>query len=191
MEYISGPNLEDFLVKHDRLPLAQVSPIVRDVASALDYAHRHGLIHRDVKPSNVMLDPTMPAESRNIVYRAVIADFGPAHILGESTRISRSGVLGTLSYIAPEQIQSPDSVDGRADVYALAITTYQMLTGELPFRYHSPGALLIAHLTQPPPDPRDLVPDLPDNAVKALQRALSKEREDRYPTAGEFARALG
>jgi hypothetical protein len=190
MEYISGPNLGDFLERHGRLPLVQARLIIREVASALDYAHQHGLIHRDVKPSNVLLDPTVSADSRDIVYRSVITDFGLARVLGESTRLSQSGVVGTFSYIAPEQIQSPADVDGRADVYALGVTAYQLLTGELPFKHNTPGALLIAHLTQPPPDPRHLVPDLPENVAQALQRALAKSPEERYPTAGEFANAI-
>ncbi len=190
MEYISGPNLGGFLEQHGRLPLAQACPIIREVAGALDYAHQHGLVHRDVKPSNIMLDPTVSADSREIIYRPVITDFGLARVLDESTRLSQSGVVGTFSYIAPEQIQSPADVDGRADVYALGVTAYQMLTGKLPFTHNHPGALLIAHLTQPPPDPRDLVPDLPEHVAQALQRALAKKPEDRYPTAGEFANAL-
>jgi serine/threonine-protein kinase len=191
MQYIAGPNLGQFLDGHGRLPLTQACRIIQDVANALDYVHRRGLVHRDVKASNVMLDPIVANEARDLEYRAMIMDFGLAKILDESARLSHSGVVGTFGYIAPEQIQSPGRVDGRADVYALGVVAYQMLTGQLPFVQRNPGALLMAHLTQPPPDPRERVPDLPRHVTEALQLALAKRPEDRYPTAGALAEALG
>ena len=119
-------------------------------------------------------------------------DFGIAKIVGGHTAMTRTGgMLGTFDYIAPEQIQASTNVDGRADVYAFGIMAYQMLTGELPFQHNNPGALLIAHMTQPPPDPRELAPELPDDAAQAIRRALAKSPEERYRTAGEFAAALG
>jgi hypothetical protein len=191
MEFISGPDLDSFLRERGPLPLGQALAIIQDIANALDYAHRKGLVHRDVKPSNVMLRPDPVSVSRQIPYQAVLTDFGLARALGESTRLTQTGdILGTLSYIAPEQVQAADDVNGRADIYALGIMAYQMLTGNLPFRQETPGALLIAHLTQPPPDPRDFVYDLLDQVACALQRALAKGPEQRYATAGEFARAL-
>jgi tRNA A-37 threonylcarbamoyl transferase component Bud32 len=191
MQYVAGPNLGQFLVRQGRLPLVQARRIIRDVAAALDYAHQQAVIHRDVKSSNVMLDPVGTAGARGIAYRGMITDFGLARIVDESTRLTHSGVVGTFSYVAPEQIQSPENVDGRADVYGLGVVAYQMLTGELPFKQRNPGALLIAHLTQPPPDRCDLVPDLPPRVGCAVQRALSKSPKDRYPTAGQLAQALG
>ena len=139
----------------------------------------------------IMLRPDSAAVMRQIPYQAVLTDFGLARAPGESKRLTKTGdIVGTLSYIAPEQVQAAGDVSGRADIYALGIMVYQMLTGNLPFRQENPGALLIAHLTQPPPDPRDFVPDLPDRVVCALERALAKEPEQRYATSEDFARAL-
>jgi serine/threonine-protein kinase len=100
-------------------------------------------------------------------------------------------MLGTFDYVAPEQIQESSRVDGRADIYALGVMVYQMLTGELPFKHSNPGALLIAHLTQPAPDACDTLPDLPRHISLAIQRAMAKKPEDRFATATEFARNLG
>jgi len=184
MEYIDGQDLSAYLKTHKRVALAAALPLLRDIASALDYAHAQGLVHRDIKPSNVML------ESQNGGSRAVLTDFGIARILGAHTRITRSGIIGTLDYIAPEQIQEAKDIDGRVDVYALGIMVYQMLTGEVPFKQQNAGALLIAHLTQPAPDPRDILPDLPREAAHAIRKALAKQPGERYATAGEFINAM-
>jgi serine/threonine-protein kinase len=120
----------------------------------------------------------------------VLTDFGIAKILGGHTAMTRTGMLGTFDYIAPEQIQASADVDRRADVYAFGVLTYEMLTGELPFGHSNVGALLLAHLNQPPPDPRDLVPDLTSDAAHAIRRAMAKSPADRFATAGEFAAAL-
>ncbi|MFN8372011.1 MAG: serine/threonine-protein kinase [Anaerolineae bacterium] len=181
MEFIAGKDLGEHLKVQPRFPLTQALPILRDIASALDYAHLQSLVHRDIKPSNVMLDTA----------RAVLTDFGIARMVDGKTAMTRSGVLGTLDYMSPEQIQEVRDIDGRVDVYALGIVAYQMLTGELPFKHQNPGALLIAHLTQPAPDPRDLVPDLPREAAHAIRKALAKQPNERYATAGEFVAALG
>lgn len=188
MEYLQGKDLGDALQEFGRLPFAQALPILRDVAAALDYAHARGVIHRDVKPSNVMLNFSQSLP--NVVDRAVLMDFGIAKIAGAYTALTRSGFVGTLAYIAPEQIQAPSEVDGRADLYALGVVAYQMLTGALPFSHENPGALLLAHLTQPPPDPREHCPDTSSQTARALQCALAKDREQRFQTAGEFIRAL-
>jgi serine/threonine-protein kinase len=101
--------------------------------------------------------------------------------------MTRTGfMLGTFDYIAPEQIQESSTVDGRADIYSFGVMVYQLLTGELPFKHVNPGALLIAHLNQPPPDPRDIMPDIPEHTAKALQRAMAKKPEERFATAIEF-----
>jgi serine/threonine-protein kinase len=184
MEFLSGSDLNYLLKQQKQIALPEIISLLRGVANALDYAHKQGLVHRDIKPSNVMLDPsTTPA-------RAVLTDFGIAKITNANTRITSTGVLGTFDYIAPEQIQASAEVDGRADVYALGVMIYQMLTGHLPFERPNPGALLLAHLTAPPPDARELVSDLPRHAAYALQRAMAKKPADRYPSAGAFISAL-
>ena len=184
MEYLTGPDLSSLLKQKGQLLLPDVVGMLRGVADGLDYAHEHGLVHRDVKPSNVMLDSTTaPA-------RAVLTDFGIAKISDAHTRLTATGVLGTFDYIAPEQIQASADVDGRADIYALGIMTYQLLTGHLPFERPNTGALLLAHLTAPPPDARELIRDLPRHAAYALQRSMAKKPMERYSTANQFIDAL-
>jgi serine/threonine-protein kinase len=185
MEYLSGPDLSAFLKQEKSISLAQTIEMLRGIADGLDYAHRQGLVHRDIKPSNLMIDQTATTISR-----AVLTDFGIAKITDAHTRITASGVLGTFDYIAPEQIQASADVDGRADIYALGVMTYQLLTGHLPFERPNTGALLLAHLTVPPPDAREMVRDLPRHAAYALQRAMAKKPADRYATATEFIDAL-
>jgi len=184
MEFLTGPDLRNLLKAQQRIEFSESLLLLRDIASALDYAHQRGLVHRDIKPSNVMLDSTtQPA-------RAVLTDFGIAKITGANTRITASGVLGTFDYIAPEQIQSSGEVDGRADIYALGVMTYQMLTGHVPFERSNTGALLLAHLTAPPPDARELVTELPRQTARSIQRAMAKKPAERFETAVEFVTAL-
>lgn len=192
MEYLGGKDLGAYLREKGKLALAEALPLIRQIASALDYAHAQGLVHRDIKPSNVMLDSVETRHAASLPqYRAVLTDFGIAKIVGGHTAMTRTGMLGTFDYIAPEQIQASADVDRRADVYAFGVLTYEMLTGELPFKHNNVGALLLAHLNQPPPDPREFVPDLSSDAAHAIRRAMAKSPEERFATAGEFAAALG
>ena len=192
MEYIAGNDLGHYLAQQGRLPLAEALPLLKGIADALDYAHTQGLVHRDIKPANILLDPDGAGpKSSPIECRAVLTDFGIAKILGGVTRYTQTGgVLGTFDYIAPEQIQGAADVDGRADVYAFGVVAYHILTGALPFQQRNPGALLIAHMMQPAPDPRDLVPDLSSDVAHAIQRAMAKKPEERFATAGEFINVL-
>jgi hypothetical protein len=181
MEYIVGVDLSQHLKTCGRLPLDEVQRIIRDIASALDHAHAHQVVHRDVKPSNILLR----AENG----QAVLMDFGIAKFLDTQSDLTHSAVMGTLDYASPEQIMNMGSIDGRADVYALGVMTYQLLTGKAPFT-GSIGELVFAHLQQPAPDPRVLLPDLPTSAALAVRRAMAKDPQDRYASAGAFTKAF-
>jgi tRNA A-37 threonylcarbamoyl transferase component Bud32 len=190
MEYLTGETLSSILKSRGHLSLDESLPLLRDLASALDYAHAQGIVHRDIKASNIFIEPiTTPANGHT--HRAVLMDFGIAKILNAQTSVTHPGdIMGSFDYIAPEQIQETSTVDGRADIYAFGVMVYQMLTGELPFKRNNLSALMMAHLHQPPPDPCMIVSDLPENTCAALQRAMAKKPEERFTTASEFASAL-
>jgi hypothetical protein len=192
MEYISGQTLAQFLQQAGVLALDQALPLMRDLSSALDYAHAQRLVHRDIKPSNVMLDPVTAKQSNSLGLRAILTDFGIAKLLrNDNEGGPRTDELtGTLDYIAPEQIRSSSELDGRADIYALGVMFYQILTGHLPFTSDNPATLLMAHLQDAPPDPREFNPALPHYVARALLRALAKTPADRYTTAGELVNDL-
>lgn len=184
MELLSGPDLNYLLKREKQFSLPKTVNLLRGVASALDYAHQKGLVHRDIKPSNVMID------SSTIPSRSVLTDFGIAKISDAHTRITNTGMLGTFDYMSPEQIQASAKVDSRADVYALGVMTYQMLTGSLPFERPNTGAVLLAHLNAPPPDAREKLRELPRHAAYAIQQAMAKDPASRFATAGEFIATL-
>lgn len=185
MEMLSGPDLSRLLKQEKRINLPNTVSMLRGIADALDHAHQNGLVHRDIKPSNVMLD------SSTIPSRSVLTDFGIAKMVDAHTRITNTaGMLGTFDYMAPEQIQASADVGGHADIYALGVMTYQMLTGRLPFERPDTGAILLAHLNAPPPDARELVSELPRSTARAIQKAMAKEVKDRFGSAKEFISAL-
>lgn len=195
MEYIAGSDLSHLLRDSGPLPLHPATALLRDIANALDYAHAQGLVHRDIKPSNVMLETTMNDRGRMTAtnppsFRAVLTDFGIAKIVGGGTGTTKTAMVGTLDYMAPEQIRASGEVDARADVYAFGVMAYQMVTGHLPFSGDNPGAVLMAHLQQPAPDPRLARPDLPAALADAILRALSKDPDERYRRAGEMVKAM-
>jgi serine/threonine-protein kinase len=190
MEYIEGQDLGDLLRERGRLPLHEALPLLQEIASALDYAHHHGVVHRDIKPSNVMVAQES-ASGAGRSYRAVLMDFGLAKLYAALTQLTETErILGTLGYIAPEQIKGASEVDRRADLYSFGVMTYEILTGQLPFKHNNPGALVMAHLVQVPPDPRELVPDLPREVAEAIMRAMAKDPDARYATVGEFVHRL-
>jgi hypothetical protein len=187
MEFISGKDLAHLIAEAAPLPLDLTRSLAGDVAAALDYAHFQDLVHRDVKPSNVLLQISDVTPRP----RAILTDFGIAKILGGDTGATKTGLMmGTLNYMAPEQIRSSGHVDGRADIYSLGVVVYQMLTGHLPYQADNPGAMMLAHLQQPPTDPLTYVSNLPAPTVDALLKALTKDPEDRFATAGEFIQML-
>src|SRR5215813_9601316 len=123
-------------------------------------------------------------------WEGVLMDFGIAKIREAQTGLTGTGAIGTIDYMAPEQIMSAREVDRRADIYALGVMVYEMLTGEKPFK-GSAAQIMFAHLQQPPPDPRDANDDLPREIARVVMKAMAKKPDDRFATAGEFAAALG
>lgn len=155
MELIDGLTLSERMKQSPALSRQEAIALIRDIAAGLDAAHAAGVIHRDVKPSNVLLRPTVEG------VQAVLTDFGIAKLAQDATSsLARSNLVGTLDYIAPEQIIASRAVDHRADIYALGMIAYQLLVGQHPFVGMPAAGLLFAHLHQPPPEPRDLRPDL-------------------------------
>jgi hypothetical protein len=190
MEYVAGQELADYIEQVRCLPLDATRLLLEDVAAALDYAHGQGLVHRDVKPSNVMLQKMTTSATSQRPFRAVLMDFGIAKVITEGTGVTQTGMIGTLAYIAPEQIIAAKRVDRRADIYALGVMAYEMLTGQLPFEGENPAMMVMGHLQSPPPDPREIMPSVSENAAYAILRALSKDPEDRFDSAGEFVKLL-
>jgi len=188
MEYISGLNLKDYIKQHAPLPLSAVVSIAQDIAEALDYAHSYDVIHRDVKPSNVMLR-TWKRHGQQ-AYQATLMDFGVARMIGGNTDLTGENAVGTIDYIAPEQITSSSTVTPAADLYAFAVMVYEMLTGELPFQAETAAALLFERISQEPPDPRQLRPSIPEHIANALRRALLKDPQARYADMASFMHAL-
>jgi eukaryotic-like serine/threonine-protein kinase len=185
MEFVQGRDLGDVLKENGTLPLAEIQPFLRDFAGALDYAHERGLVHRDIKPSNIMVRLKPDRSS----YEVVLMDFGVAKLQDAQTELTGTGAIGTIDYMAPEQIMAAKAVDHRADIYALGIVLYEMLTGECPFK-GTPGQVLFAHLQQPAPDPRTVKPDIPVSIAEAVLRALDKNPDARFQTASAMAAAL-
>lgn len=184
MDYLEGRDLSSWLKEYGTVSLAMAQDIMRDLSSALDYAHAKGFIHRDIKPSNIMLVPNRDNET----YRTVLMDFGITKIKDANT-LTGTGAVGTIDYMAPEQIMDAKTVDHRADIYALGIVLYEMIVGKRPFT-GGPGQVLFAHLQQPAPDPRDTMPDLPRPIARTIMKALEKSPDDRFDSAVELMQAF-
>ena len=183
MALVTGGTLGTLLAHEPRQPVAEVRRIAREVADALAFAHGRGVIHRDVKPDNVLLDRETG--------RVTVTDFGIAQAIEAGARLTLTGIaVGTPAYMSPEQATGEREVDGRSDVYSLGCVAYQMLTGRTPFTAGNSMALLVKHCTERPLPITELRPDAPPALCAAIERAMAKAPEDRWPTAAAFRDAL-
>ncbi|HYF66349.1 MAG TPA: serine/threonine-protein kinase, partial [Herpetosiphonaceae bacterium] len=182
MEYVDGTTLDARTRQYrdggQRMPIAEAVALLRPICAALDYAHRRGVIHRDVKPANILIDRQG---------RAVLADFGLALLTDSGTR---GEIFGTPHYMAPEQAISSANVAPQSDLYAVGVMLYELLTGRLPFDDPDPLAVAMQQMTEPPPPPRQIAPDLPPEVEGVILRALAKEPAGRYRTGADLMAAL-
>ena len=183
MPYVPGESLRHRLTREQKLPVTDAARILAEIADALAYAHSQGVLHRDIKPENILLEGS----------HAVLTDFGVARALvaAGSGRMTDTGVVvGTPAYMSPEQAAGERHVDARADVYALGVVGYEMLSGALPFEGATARAMIAAQLTAAPKPLRTVRADVPPDVAVAIDRALAKEPEQRFPGAAEFRDAV-
>jgi serine/threonine-protein kinase len=183
MPFIEGESLRDRLTREGRLPTAEALRLGREVAEALEHAHRHGIVHRDIKPENILLWSG----------HAVVADFGIARAIDAAGggRITEAGApVGSPMYMSPEQAESDPEVDGRSDVYSLGCVLYEALTGRAPFSGPTVLAIVVSRLLDTPPTLRAVEPGLPEGCETVIAHAMARERDQRFSSAADFAAAL-
>ncbi|HEX5634573.1 MAG TPA: serine/threonine-protein kinase [Gemmatimonadales bacterium] len=181
MGFVDGGNLAEHLRDRGRLSPAEAVRVLREAAWALAYAHARGVVHRDVKPENVMLE--------RATGRVLLTDFGIARDERVTPLTEHGRVMGSVHYMSPEQSVG-EPVDGRSDLYALGVIGFQALAGRLPFTAEAPGAVLVMHATRPAPPVRDAAPDVPPALARVIDRCLAKAPADRYATGEALADAL-
>ncbi len=185
MAYIKGDNLGVRLQQHGPIAPVEVRRILREVADALAYAHHRNVIHRDIKPDNIIIDEETG--------RAMVTDFGIARALTDSgdSRLTATGMaIGTPAYMSPEQSAGDSAIDGRSDLYSLGVVGYQMLCGQPPFVANNTPSMLVKHLSEKPIPVDERWPDLPPDLSRAVMMCLEKDPADRFPSAAAFAVAL-
>jgi len=182
MPFFTGGTLRSRIRRHGGLPLEEVCRDLRDIASALDYIHSQGIIHRDIKASNVLIG----ADGR-----CYLSDFGIARRTADATQLTSTGnVLGTVDYVAPELFETNRKADALSDLYSLGVLLYEMVTGQLPFTAENQIALVTMHMTKRPPSPRSIVPHVPAQVERVMMKALEKKPEQRYGSAIDLANAF-
>jgi serine/threonine protein kinase len=183
MTYVEGATLRELMAQRGRLSVPDTRQVADNLLDALEHAHARGIIHRDVKPENVVISPK----------GAVLLDFGIARAVWASgtDRLTRSGIaVGTSTYMSPEQITALQEIDLRSDFYSLGCVLFECLAGQPPFTHRNEAVVLQMHLTQTAPDLRSIRPDVPDDIASAIARALAKAPDERWQTAAAMRDAL-
>ncbi len=176
MEYLEGKSLKELIAEKGRLPTDKAIFVARQILQALQFAHEHNVIHRDIKPQNIVINGRGQVK---------VTDFGIARA-GASAKMTETGsILGTAQYLSPEQAKGK-SVEQNSDMYSVGIVLYEMLTGQVPFEGENPVAIALKHISDEPVPPQALVPSIPDNLNTVVMKALAKDAHDRYRTAEEF-----
>jgi serine/threonine-protein kinase len=183
MALVEGESLGVYLKRERRAPFDFAHRVLRDVADALTYAHGRSIIHRDIKPDNILMD--------RVTGRTLVSDFGIARAAEGDSRLTVTGVaVGTPAYMSPEQAVGERDIDGRSDLYSLGVLGYHMLAGELPFAASNTPAMLMKHINEAPRPIRDLRPDVPPGLERAIERAMAKKPDQRWADAAAFRDAL-
>ncbi len=183
MTYVEGPTLREHLGQVGRMPVGEVFKLADHLLDALDHAHAHGIVHRDVKPENIVL----------AAQGAVLLDFGIARAVAASgsDRLTRSGIaVGTSTYMSPEQITALKEIDHRSDIYSVGCVLYECLAGQPPFMHRNEAVVLQLHLTQPAPDLRSVRTEAPRELAEAIARSLAKPPDDRWQSAAAMRESL-
>jgi serine/threonine protein kinase len=179
MRYMMGGSLSG-LIEKGRIPIQETARIVEKIAQGLTYAHKKNIVHRDLKPDNILFDNNGDP---------FISDFGVAKLTESSSSLTGSGVIGTPAYMSPEQAQG-NEIDGRSDVYGLGVIVYQMLSGHQPYDADTPMGVVVKHITEPVPEILKTIPSLPHEVDDIIKSSMAKDRNKRYSSAVELAKAL-
>ncbi|HMV29274.1 MAG TPA: serine/threonine-protein kinase, partial [Anaerolineales bacterium] len=179
MRFMTGGSLSD-LIEKGSIPIDETAKIIEKIAQGLAYAHRKGVIHRDLKPDNILF---------NDDGEPFISDFGVAKLSESSSNLTGSGVIGTPAYMSPEQAQG-NEIDQRSDVYGLGVIVYQMLSGHQPYSADTPMGVVVKHITEPVPEILKVLPNLPEDVDAIIKTAMAKDKTQRYANTIELAKAL-
>ncbi|MGB7875093.1 MAG: serine/threonine-protein kinase [Anaerolineales bacterium] len=184
LEFVPGETVQEHLERLNKsgrkLSSTKAIEYMVDICDAVGYAHQRGMIHRDIKPANLMI---------SVTGQAILMDFGIAKIVGGQSHTATGAVVGTAMYMSPEQIKG-ESPDNRSDIYSLGVTLFEMVSGQPPFKADSAMTLMMMHVNDPVPDLKGLNPDVPNELITVINKALAKDPGDRYQTAAQMAAAL-